>query len=476
MARLALINPLLTYSTEFSIPGYETNMSGYPPLSLAYVASLARNSGHEVSIIDANILKLDMEKTLEMVKDFGADIIGFNIATPSFIPVLHYIREFKSALGLPTIVGGVLVSDCPQEIIDHSEIDYAFAGPVIKSLPEFLRRFDSGSENFEGIPGLCYLKPSGEKIISIAEEENELEQLPFPARDLLPVERYYSPFSFGKNFTPFLTYKGCNFSCIYCSLSSSIEERTIDSVMAELKEIYHENSIRDIDFYDTVFTFDRERVLDLCRKIRSENLKISWIARTRLELVDRELLEEMAAAGCRMLMYGIESLSYEVQKYFNRPQISEETTKKVIDMTAEAGISPFGFFIFGAPYEDEENIERSIEFARKSRLDFAQFSKLTPILNTSLYSDYVKASGCDYWREIVSGRIPEQRLSLTKESLSDEKIETYIKKANFKFYFSFRRALRILRRAKGFRHVFSMAKSGLVLFSDSICKTFRRGN
>lgn len=468
MLRIVLINPHLKYFTQFAMPGYETNMSGYPPLSLSYVASIIRASGHEAGIIDSNILRESVEETEWRIKDFNPDIIGFNLATPSFIPLIRYIRELNRNIKLPVIAGGRLVADYPNEIISHPEIDYAFSGGVSESLPRFLKKFENNEKVFSDIEGVCYLDNRGAPVISTSGKDNEIQNLPFPERGLLPLSKYRSPFSMKKNFTAFLTYIGCTFKCVYCTLSSACEFRSVESVIEELKECYFEHSIREIDFYDTVFTLKRERVIELCRRIRKEGIKISWSARTRIELVDRELLREMSSAGCRMIMYGIESLSTKVQENLSRNTLTVKKAEIIIRMTSEEGISPFGFFIFGSPGEKEADIIRSIRFATRSKLKFAQFSKLTPVQGTPLYERYIKLTGYDYWREVIAGKTPTLKLTVPGKRLPDKQIESYIRKANLLFYFSFRRIFGILKTVRNPKELLNMSKSGFFLFYDSI--------
>lgn len=460
--KVALIYPrLYKHKESFGIGGYERIMLGYPPLSLAYVAAIIKKSGHEVIIIDGSILNLDLHKIIKKIKDFSPDLLGFNVATNTFHNVVFWISQIKKIVDIPVIIGGALLDLYPWEVMQHKEIDYAIIGKGIVALPEFLKNFDNKIK-LTGVPGLCFRL--GDKLIinEKKEEVSNIDALPFPARELLPNHKYYSPFSVKNNFTALVTSRGCIFKCAYCCLPERLQLRQAADVVEEMAECYHRFNIRDIDIYDSIFSVDRERTMDICQRIRAKKLNFTWTIRTHVNYVDEELLKEMSASGCRMIMYGIESTDQFILKNLRRSAIFAKQIRNVLDLTRKAGISSFGFFMLGAPGESCSTVDNTLRFSKKIGFDFVQFSKLTVIPGTQLYQDHLINYQDDYWRRfILDGK---QNFSANvKMQLSPEIILRYVKKGNLGFYLHPFRIVKIILTLKSYRQLLNYIKAGMNL-------------
>ncbi|MBN2482681.1 MAG: B12-binding domain-containing radical SAM protein [Candidatus Omnitrophica bacterium] len=465
--RVSLLYPHSTISAHnlFEIGGYEENMRGYPPLTLAYLAAILKKTGHQVHIIDANILRLSFAEVIKEIRKSDPDILGFTVTTATFHNVRAWIKKIKEIVSLPVIIGGALVSIYPHEVMAHPEIDYALQGSGLSALPEFLTVLGN-SGDLNSVSGLCFRKDDVLYVNPREDQQDSFLKMPHPARELLPNGRYFSSFSQRKNFTAVVTMKGCPFECTYCSRPDPLQIRDIDDVIEELKECYDRFSVRDVDFYDTVFTLDRQRTIDLCQRIRRNRLSLSWMARTRIHLVDEELLKEMAQSGCRMLMYGIESADPMIQKNLNRPSISIEQMNRKIEMTKKYRIVPFGFFMLGAPGETLHTIRSTLRFAQKSQLDFAQFSKLTIIQATPLYEQYLAKNRFDYWREYIRGNTIRRDPPYVETELGSEKVTECIKKANLSFYLYPRRMVNIIGGVRNIRQIVHYWHAGLSVLKE----------
>jgi radical SAM superfamily enzyme YgiQ (UPF0313 family) len=459
--KIALIYPRLYGYKEksFGIGGYARIMLGYPPLSLAYVAAIIKKANHEAIIIDGNILNLDFSKVIKKIKEFSPDLLGFSVTTSTFHNVLVWVKTIKRIIKTPIIVGGALLDLYPEEVMQHKEVDYAIAGSSLYSLPEFLKAF-SNNKDLTTVPGLYFR--IGNKLIINEEKEakNDINELPFPARALLPNHRYYSPFSCKKNFTALLTSKGCMFRCAYCCLPERLQLRRTEDVIEEMTECYYRFNIRDIDFYDSVFSANKERTIDLCQKIREKKFDFTWTVRTHINCVDGELLKEMSASGCRMIMYGIESTNQLILKNLNRPAMSINRIRDVVSLTRRAGISSFGFFMLGSPGETRATIEDTFRVSRKLGFDFVQFSRLTVIPGTQLYEDYLNVHKNDYWSRFI--HYSNQNLpDIIQTQLPTDAVIRYVKKANLGFYLAPWRIIKIILRLKSYRQLINHVKAGV---------------
>ncbi len=458
--KVALIYPKIRgYDREsFSTDGYIANMSGYPPLSLAYAASIIRGAGHEALIVDGNILSLSVKEIVSRLKAFSPDMLGFTLTTPTFHAVRAWAGRIRAEMDLPVLAGGALFGLFPREVMGYPEFDYGIAGTARDSLPALLAALQERRSPAE-IPGVCCRREGKVLVNPPSPGEEGVEDLLFPARDLLPSGRYFSPFSGGGGFTAMLASSGCAFSCSYCCLAGNIRFRGLDGVTAEMEECFRRHGIRNIDFYDSVFTCDRERTLRLCAAIRKLGLPFSWTARTRLNLVDDELLGAMSAAGCRMLMYGIETFHSGSLRRLNRPVLSAAQVREKVSLTRKNGIAAFGFFMLGVPGESEEEMKGTISLSRRIGLDFAQFTKLTPIGGTELYRRQVMATGDDYWREYIAGGRRGDDIFAAGCGIPPAVVLKAVHRANIGFYFRPSQIMRILSGVRSFRRLMRYAGS-----------------
>ena len=160
-------------------------------------------------------------------------------------------------------------------------------------------------------------------------------------------------------------------------------------------------SIRELAFYDDVFTLNKKRAYTIADEILKRGIKICWTCETRVNLVDKEVLHHMKQAGCYTIAYGIESASQEILNTLNK-DITLEQVEEAVGITKEVGLQTIGYFMLGSPGETPETIGKTIQFAKKLKLDFAQFAVTTPFPGTELYNLYLKNSGNDIsWENFV---------------------------------------------------------------------------
>ncbi|MBZ0252310.1 MAG: B12-binding domain-containing radical SAM protein, partial [Candidatus Methylomirabilis sp.] len=396
---------VLVYPPSNSLDDYPTlkaqdrNMGVIPPLNLTYVSATIEAMGHAAHVIDANALGLRPEQVAIQIKEIKPKLVGWTVATGMFHQTLDWIRYVKEATGTLQLVGGVHVAMYPEETIFHEAIDYAAKGEAEVFLPPFLEFLD-GKRRAEDVVGLVYRDAFGRPVVNADPPGIEdVDAAAFPALHLLPIDKYCSFINKRRNFVAMITTRGCPFKCIFCSAQGKLSLRSAENVLEEIERNYHEFGVREIDFYDTTFTIDKERVVRICQGIRDRGLDILYTVRTRTDLMDEEMLREMKASGCWMIMYGVESSDPEILTVMKKDADVDDAFRTV-RMTRRVGISPFGFFIFGAPGETKDSIRRSIDFAKKSGFDYVQFSKMTPFPATPYYDMY-KALYGDFYREYV---------------------------------------------------------------------------
>ena len=377
---------------------------------------------------------------------------------------LKWIRYLKRETGLPVMAGNALMKLFPGEVMSHKEIDYGIIGPAHRSLPELLEAL-SGGKDPGGIDGICFRKADRTIINRPSSLKEDFAALPFPARHLLENSRYSTIFSQRKNFTIMMASQGCPCNCVFCDTAGlPYSPRPSEDVLKEIGECYRRYHIREIEFFDPVFTLQKKSVIALCKGIIEKRFSLSWACRTRVDLVDDELLAWMSRAGCRRIYYGIESgapdLLQRAGKNINLLQIGE-----AVRLTRKHKIKALGFFIMGVPGETKTTIKRTREYALSLDLDYAHFQKIVPKPSTPLYEEVKRKLGYDYWKEYVLGNTRENRLPAPWCDLSGREIEQAAVTALRRFYFRPGRIFRMLAGLRSLEELFRYIRSAIGLWT-----------
>jgi len=443
--RVALVYPPYgPVKNEPGIKAVKENYGIFPSLSLLYVAGILEHAGCEVIFIDAHAEELTLEETVARLRAFGPEYIGYTITTYLFFQSLDWIKAIKEHVDVPVIVGGVHLSIYPRETLTHDAIDYAVTGEAERSLPELLDALTrSGAtpdaQLLRQVEGVAYrvggsTRDGGRVEVTAAAPTVDVDESPWPARHLLDNTLYHSFISKYKNFTCFITSRGCPYKCIFCEQGSkAFRARSPTNVVDELELSYREHGIREFDFFDSSFTIRKKRVIAICEEIQRRKLPVVWAARTRVDCITRDVLRAMRAAGCTRIYYGIESGNREILKVLKK-STSMEQIKAIVRATREEGIDTFGYFMVGNPYDTPQTIRQTIRLALELDLDYAQFSKVTPMPATEMYTMMMEETGRDFWREFVlnphDDLVPRPRCSMT-----DAEIQRWARLGYLRFYY-----------------------------------------
>jgi len=459
--RVALIHPPFRhhkFSENLKVVDEEFILA--PPIILAYVAAIAEKAGHKVKLIDAHTLKLDKFEVKKELEIFKPDIIGFRLDTYTFQDALSWIKYLKRELKVPIITGGINLSLYPKEVMTYQEIDFGLIGEALYSFPQFLKAFEE-KKDFSSIPGLCYRKDEKVIINKPGEKLYSFDAYPFPARHLLPNHLYHSFVSQKKNFTIMLTSTGCPFKCNFCAIAGlkHYRERSPESVIREIEECYYDYGVREIDFFDATFFVNKKRCLEIFEGIRKKRLKITWTCRSRVDLVDEELLKEAKRSGLRMIFWGIESGVKDVLNGINK-EIEPEQAEKAVRLAKKYGIRNLGFLMLGSPGEREKDIKRTMEWAKELGLDYVQICRTIPKPGSELHQK-LKEQGKDYWRDFILGKEKERRIYVPGRVISEERLEELLKRAYYSFYFRPKYVLHTLFKTRSLGELFRYIRVAL---------------
>ncbi len=410
-----------------------------PPMGLSLIAAVLERKGHQVTVVDANALKLRPDEVTPFVTN--ADVIGLTAVTPTInaaISIAQHLKQDNPAQVV--ILGGAHATLLPEETLSTApQIDIAVRGEGEETIIELLQALED-KQPLDSIPGISYRR-NGEVISTAARSTAvDLDSLPFLAHHLLPWKRYkpYPPYGRALPFTTFITSRGCPYACSFCSkpisgnkFRGSSPERVVDEI-AYYQEKF---GIKEVAFHDDIFTLNKKRAYAIADEIMKRSIKIYWTCETRVDLVDKDLLHHMKQAGCYAIAYGIESASQEILNTLNKG-ITLEQIEEAVRISQEVGLLTIGYFMIGSPGDNPETIVDTIEFAKRLKLDFAQFGITIPFPGTKLYDLYLKDKGDKIpWEHFVYDKTSSQITPVfDSDKLSRADLQQWVGQAYKEFY------------------------------------------
>jgi len=445
----------------------EEGLSFLPPLGLMYIAAyLKTRTAYNVEILDCQVGRMDYDRLREEVRRKNPDVVGITAMTFTLIDVMKTARTVKEVNPQTKVVlGGPHVMIFPNETIEKEEIDFLILGEGESAIKPLLENMDN-PEKLKKIRGLVF--KDGGTIINNGRADfiENLDNLPFPARYLTPYKKYFSVLSPRRPVTTMFTSRGCPFKCLFCDrpqLGKLFRARSAKSVVDEMEEC-DKMGIQEIFIYDDTFGVDRRRVLDICNEIDRRGISIVWDIRTRVNTVDKEVLEALKRAGCQRIHYGVEA---GTQKILNvlRKGITLKQAEEAFKTTKRVGIQTAGYFMIGCPTETKEDIEQTVKFMKKLNPDYVHITIATPFPATDLYR-MAQEEGVllDVWRDFAKDPKPGFFPPVWEKVLSRDELLSLLGSAYRSFYFRPSYALKKILQLKSMGEFLHKTKAALQLF------------
>lgn len=415
------------------------------PLGLAYLASYLRERKVPVKILDALVLRLGTEETVKRIVDSPARFVGFTALLITLPIVYHLARRIKQSCDKTIIIGGPFSTFMPEKWLNEGEaIDIIVRGEGERTLLDIVNGMDLG-----GIRGITYREQGAVYSNPDREFIENIDEIPFPARDLLPQELYLPRFVFsngsrGRECAAMITARGCVNKCYYCSAShfwQRFRPRSPENILSEIEQLTAVG-VKHIDFADDTFTVTT-RIEKICGLILTKKIKITWGCFGIISHVSAKMLELMREAGCYAISFAPESGNQDILDNIEK-KISLEQTSKTVGVAKKLGIKVTCQFMVGIPGDTGETIQETEKFAIKLNPHFATFTPTTPFPGTKLYNEYI-AKGIlskDYKVEELLNRF----LFIETDELSSEEIKGLRNRLVRRFYFRFSFFLIVLKR------------------------------
>jgi len=395
--KFSFINP--GPNPELSIQDTKKMISAAPPLGMLYLAAVLKNNGIEVSMLDQAAEGLSIKGTVEWVKKEEPDILGFSTLSSSGRKAAMTAEEVEKKNPNVTIVFGNFYATFNAERIlkKYPSVDIIVRGEGEYTTLELVKCLEK-KRDLKEVLGITFRKKK--RIISTPDRPliKGIDSIPFPDRELLDVEYHNTTAGINvapKKFSSFVSSRGCVFRCRFCGcrrLARNLwRPRSVENILEELHLLASEG-YKQLMFVDDNFTLNPKRVIKLCRRMRKEKIEIEWISEGRVDQCPYEMLREMVKANCRMMYFGIESANQKVLDYYDK-QTTPEQTKATVKNARRAGVDVIvGSFILGAPNETKQEIQNTLKFAEKLKVDIPQFNILAAFPGTALW-DELKMKG-----------------------------------------------------------------------------------
>lgn len=403
--RILLIDPPFKRFTGF--------VNFYFPVGLAYLAAVLRNAGHEVSVFDVDAVKkgtdidfsdeyrrlelyrqglnddthIAWQEVRQVLEDFKPDLVGITAMTTKFGSVLkiaEVVKKYNSKCRV--IVGGPHPTFLPKQTLKSRNIDIAVRGEGERTFLNLISAIENG-DDLQDVKGISF-KQNGEIHHSPSQEfVKDLDQIPFPARDLLMNNKNYTSEDMGA----IMTSRGCPFNCSYCChmWRKKVRNRSVDNVVQEIRMVKQKYGTRQFEFKDDTFTLNRKRIIQFCGRLVSEKLRINWGCTTRVDLLDEELIKKMKKAGCNVVKLGIETGSERILKE-TKKGVTFQQMREAAELLNKYNIFWSGYFMVGLPTETEEDIRKTCEFMKELNPYYAGLGVYNPFPQTELFEQGVK--------------------------------------------------------------------------------------
>ncbi len=353
------------------------------PLGLGYVASAVRPH-HDVTMLlpDARAYVGDdpWGEIVRAIVDWKPDVVGITGVTATFPAARKLASLLHDVLPqVPVVLGGVHATFRPDEAARLRGVRAVVAGEGEVTFPALLAALEKGQDP-TGIPGVITAGGRGPERTPIA----DLDALPLPERDAVLWNQDLHPVFY----QALITLRGCPYRCIYCSVPNGPEGRTryrsaalVADEAATLRDRYQ---VPYLFFHDSVFTLNRKRTLAICDELERRGVRVPFACQTRADRVDEALLDRLIEVGLHQVFFGIESGDRGSLKLIKKDMPIEQI-RRAVGWVKARGIRCAGFFMVGFPWETEELIRGTAEFATSLELDAVSLFSATPLPGTELW-------------------------------------------------------------------------------------------
>jgi anaerobic magnesium-protoporphyrin IX monomethyl ester cyclase len=348
-----------------------------PPIGIYYVGAVLKQNNYDVEILNWHHINKTPEKIVSILREKKPDVIGFSILQANRwggIEIAQIAKQIDPQVKV--VFGGISATFLWDHFLTHfPQVDFVVIGEGEYPFLSLVRCIERGEDGqIERIRGIAFRKNGKPFKTKPAEPIKNLDDLPIPSTYF-----EYSHLS--------LT-RGCPGKCNFCGSPQfwgpKVRFHSTDYFVEEIERLY-KKGISFFYFSDDTFSVNKKRVIDICKKIIEKNLKISWVAISRVNYISEDIVAWMRSAGCIQISYGVESGSKQIREALNK-KIKTSEIENAFSLTAKYGILPRAYFIYGCPGESRQTIRATLNLIKTIKPLVVHFFILSIFPGTSLYA------------------------------------------------------------------------------------------
>ena len=413
-----------------------------PPIGIASLAAFIRDIV-EVSLLDCiveapgrrvavndrmELVGLSYEDIIGRIRAQAPDMVGIScVFSSQFASVREISRRIKKEVDpdIVIVTGGTHPSFLPEETLSGTDVDYVVLGEGELTLRALIEAHNNGGE-IGAIDGLAFRTDSGVHVNPRRKWVENLDDLPWPARDLLPMEDYFTTrVPMGLHWrrlrnTPIVSSRGCPYRCPFCSSyihwGKRFRKRSPENVLAEIEHLRDRYNVQELKWQDDNLTADRQRAKEIFQGMIDRGLAMPWNTPNGIALwtLDEDMLRLMKKSGCYEITLAVESADpVSFKEYVGKP-FTFEKVRQVAAMARRNGMATVAYFIIGFPGEPLHRIENSMQKALELGVDYLSPFIFNPLPGSDLWyrclaegyisENYTREGGNNYFQSDVGGK------------------------------------------------------------------------
>ena len=361
------------------------NTASYP-LGLASIAAVLIEAGHRVSFVDLAFEPHPADALERAIAAHSPQALGFTLWTSQYDEFTDLLGRCDAAREIPVVAGGPHVGAAAKDVLDDGFVRVAVRGEGESIAAAIFEALD-GRGDLSSVAGIAFVDDAGSYVETAAVTPlRDLDALATPPYELFDVRRYRNRLG-GMPVVDMMTARGCPHKCAFCSRGPTSGRKlrlmSAERVVSEMELLEQRFGYRAFYFLDDIFTLRRRRIAELCERLIEAGHQYCWACQTRVDCVDRELLEAMRRAGCVSIHFGVESANQEILDRLRKKITPQQAISAVRDCR-EVGIPTMAYFMLGTPWDTAQTERESIELAKQLAATVTLFFATIPYPGTEL--------------------------------------------------------------------------------------------
>lgn len=362
-----------------------------PPLGIAYMAGVLQENNIDVEILDASAEDMDFKDVEKELLKRKPDLVALTALTPTIGRALETAQVVKETLPDSIVVmGGYHPTFNFIETLEDENVDIVIRGEGEYIMLNLVQALENQS-SLHDVKRIVFEDKNSKEIVVNPEAPliQDLDELPFPALNLLPMKKYRL-LDMDTHMTTMITTRGCPMQCSFCSSAAmhgkKIRERSVENIVDEIEYLKTNYDIDTIAFMDDTFTLKKRKVMAICDEILKRNIEIMWGCTSRVDTLDEKLLKKMKEAGCITIFIGVESADQQ-----QLDNMCKNTTIAKIEnafkIAHKLKIRTIASVALGMPGDTKEIMNKTVKFVHKLKPNYAIYSLATPYPGTRFYKE-----------------------------------------------------------------------------------------